>query len=170
MQINIHIMKTKLVLLIPCILISCAAFSQDSTFSYQYKNKIIPKKKQQVYPAITSGSKVNADASHFYSDTRLGSSSPLYNSYQKNDYGAGAITNDYHKGQNGQIYGNNLPEINSTSNTTIYRDTRLGSSSPMYNSYQKNDFGAGAITTNPNKSGGSVQEFIPANTDTLKKQ
>lgn len=33
----------------------------------------------------------------------------------------------------------------------IYRDTRLGSSSPLYNTYQKNDNGAGAVTTNPNK-------------------
>lgn len=33
----------------------------------------------------------------------------------------------------------------------LYRDTRLGSSSPLYNTYQKNDNGAGAITTNPNK-------------------
>jgi hypothetical protein len=34
---------------------------------------------------------------------------------------------------------------------SMYRDTRLGSSSPLYNTYQKNDYGAGAITTNPNK-------------------
>lgn len=36
----------------------------------------------------------------------------------------------------------------------MYMDTRLGSSSPMYDTYQKNDDGAGAITNNPNKSGG----------------
>lgn len=35
-----------------------------------------------------------------------------------------------------------------------YRDTRLGSSSPLYNTYKKNDNGAGAVTTNPNKGGG----------------
>ena len=35
--------------------------------------------------------------------------------------------------------------------TSMYRDTRLGSSSPLYNTYKKNDDGAGAITTNPNK-------------------
>ncbi len=34
---------------------------------------------------------------------------------------------------------------------TIYRDTRLGSSSPLYNTYKKNDNGAGSVTTNPNK-------------------
>lgn len=37
------------------------------------------------------------------------------------------------------------------SGSSIYRDTRLGSSSPLYNTYKKNDDGAGAITTNPNK-------------------
>ena len=35
--------------------------------------------------------------------------------------------------------------------STIYMDTRLGSSSKMYDTYEKNDYGAGAITTNPNK-------------------
>jgi len=46
----------------------------------------------------------------------------------------------------------------STTNTTnhFYRPTRLGSSSPLYNTYQKNDYGAGAVTTNPNKSGGGT--------------
>jgi hypothetical protein len=33
----------------------------------------------------------------------------------------------------------------------MYRDTRLGSSSPAYDTYEKNDYGAGAITNNPNK-------------------
>lgn len=33
----------------------------------------------------------------------------------------------------------------------IYRDTRLGSSSPLYNTYKTNDNGAGSVTTNPNK-------------------
>jgi len=37
------------------------------------------------------------------------------------------------------------------SGSSTYRDTRLGSSSPLYNTYEKNDDGAGAITTNPNK-------------------
>lgn len=42
---------------------------------------------------------------------------------------------------------------NPDSASPIYRDTRLGSSSPLYNTYKKNDNGAGAITTNPNKGG-----------------
>ncbi len=33
----------------------------------------------------------------------------------------------------------------------IYRDTRLGSSEPQYNTYKKNDNGAGAVTTSPKK-------------------
>jgi hypothetical protein len=35
--------------------------------------------------------------------------------------------------------------------TPMYRDTRLGSSSKKYNTYKKNDNGAGAVTNNPNK-------------------
>lgn len=31
----------------------------------------------------------------------------------------------------------------------IYRDTRLGSSSPLYNNYDKNKKGAGSVTTSP---------------------
>lgn len=44
----------------------------------------------------------------------------------------------------------------------IYRDTRLGSSSPLYDTYIKNHYGAGAITTNPNKWGsGAPATFTP---------
>lgn len=35
----------------------------------------------------------------------------------------------------------------------MYRPTRLGSSSPKYDTYEKNKRGAGAVTTNPNKTG-----------------
>ncbi len=34
----------------------------------------------------------------------------------------------------------------------IYRDTRLGSSEPQYNTYKKNKNGAGAVTTSPKKN------------------
>ncbi len=30
-----------------------------------------------------------------------------------------------------------------------YNDTRLGSSSPQYNTYEKNNYGAGSVTTSP---------------------
>jgi PBP1b-binding outer membrane lipoprotein LpoB len=53
-----------------------------------------------------------------------------------------------------------LPNEYSTPQPHIYRDTRLGSSSPLYNTYKKNDYGAGAVTTNPNKTGGA--SFTPA--------
>lgn len=42
----------------------------------------------------------------------------------------------------------------------IYRDTRLGSSSPLYNTYIKNHYGAGAVTTNPNKWGSGAPVII----------
>ena len=30
-----------------------------------------------------------------------------------------------------------------------YRETRLGSSSPLYDTYEKNGYGVGSVTTNP---------------------
>jgi hypothetical protein len=50
--------------------------------------------------------------------------------------------------------------------TVMYRDTRLGSSSPQYNTYKKNDNGAGAVTTNPNKisAGSNPPILLPADT------
>lgn len=50
--------------------------------------------------------------------------------------------------QNKKVAGGNFE-----TNNHIYRDTRLGSSSPLYDTYQKNNSGAGSITTNPNKGG-----------------
>jgi hypothetical protein len=44
-----------------------------------------------------------------------------------------------------------IDNYNSNPASPIYRDTRLGSSSPMYNTYEKNNNGAGSVTTNPNK-------------------
>ncbi|MEO9020556.1 MAG: hypothetical protein ABI237_10495 [Ginsengibacter sp.] len=45
----------------------------------------------------------------------------------------------------------NNPASNPVNTNPIYRDTRLGSSSPLYNTYEKNSNGAGSVTTNPNK-------------------
>ncbi len=95
---------------------------------------------------------------HIYRDTRLGSSSPQYNTYKKNDYGAGAITTNPDKGS-GSAPSEIYPTTDSSQRSHFYRDTRLGSSSPLYNTYRKNDYGAGAVTTNPNKSGGG--SFTP---------
>ena len=54
--------------------------------------------------------------------------------------------------------------------TQKYRPTRLGSSSPLYDTYKKNDNGAGAITTNPNKSAGFGSPVIsyPLKADSVK--
>lgn len=52
----------------------------------------------------------------------------------------------------------------------LYRPTRLGSSSPKYDTYKKNDYGAGAVTTNPHKSGKSFIYKSPAHyIDSLEK-
>lgn len=85
-----------------------------------------------------------------YRDTRLGGSSPLYNTYKKNDYGAGAITTNPSKNDGTGSYFYRTPD-SSNLTSQISRDTRLGGSSPLYNTYKKNDYGAGAITTNPEK-------------------
>lgn len=57
-------------------------------------------------------------------------------------------------------------------NPAMYRDTRLGSSSPLYNTYKKNDYGAGAVTTNPNKSAGPaiINEPPVIKIDSLKHE
>lgn len=56
----------------------------------------------------------------------------------------------------------------SSSASPIYRDTRLGSSSPKYNTYKKNDYGAGAITTNPNKNDEGSADLPHPSTDSIK--
>lgn len=85
-----------------------------------------------------------------YIDTRLGSSSPLYDTYEKNAYGAGSVTTNQHKGGGGVV--EIIPaEPRPHSEVADFRN-RLGSSSPLYDSYEKNAYGAGSITTNQNKS------------------
>lgn len=146
-------MKTKLLLLIPGIFISCIGFSQDSTHSRVIFNTA-PQVRSSVIPAIKS--KTNTE-SRMYRPTRLGSSSPVYNTYEKNDYGAGAVTTNPHKSGSGFLDANQeiTPYLNTDNTQDTKRDTRLGSSSPLYNTYKKNNSGAGAVTTNPNKQGGS---------------
>lgn len=57
--------------------------------------------------------------------------------------------------------------------SNMYRDTRLGGSSPAHRTYKANDYGAGAITTDPNKgnsSGSSTLVVVyPAPDSTGKK-
>lgn len=57
---------------------------------------------------------------------------------------------------------------NPASEATLH-DTRLGSSSPLYNTYQKNDYGAGSITNNPNKGASEATPYVPAVIDSTKK-
>ncbi len=124
------------------------ALSQDTSQNQQLTQ-------EHTYPIKSNHRNYqNVTKYHIYRDTRLGGSSPYYNTYQKNDYGAGAITTDPHKAAGiSQYPGDHFDSSNLTSK--IYRDTRLGGSSPYYNTYKKNDYGAGAITTNPNKGNGS---------------
>lgn len=145
-------MKTqKFFCLFAGVLISALAFSQDSSHLRNYSQ-------DRTYEPASGNSDNAITQPHIYRDTRLGSSSPLYNTYKKNDYGAGAITTNPHK--SGSVYEPENPAVPPKLTPHIYRDTRLGSSSPLYNTYEKNDYGAGSITTNPNK--GSSAGGVPA--------
>jgi hypothetical protein len=154
-------MKSKLLMVIPGILISMTAFSQDS--SARSSNKVIFNNGPRVHSTIIPAQKNSLSQPHIYSDTRLGSSSPMYDTYEKNNYGAGAITTNPHKsGDATNPENTNSVQFNSNDNSTpIHSDTRLGSSSPLYDSYKKNNYGAGAITTDPHKSGGG-SPLLPA--------
>ena len=70
---------------------------------------------------------------------------------RENDYGAGAITTNPHKSGSATFLPETSPDTNDVHASRIYSDTRLGSSSSTYDTYQKNDDGAGAVTTNPHK-------------------
>jgi hypothetical protein len=151
-------MKTKTTAMLICgFLISNCVFSQDTS----QNQKLSQDRTYQPAQTAPLPNEYSTPQPHIYRDTRLGSSSPLYNTYKKNDYGAGAITTNPNKGSGG-TFTETYPATNSSSSSQqspIYRDTRLGSSSPLYNTYQKNAYGAGAITTNPNKDGGG--SFTP---------
>jgi len=141
-------MKTQFLLIIPGIFISVNSFCQDSTSS---KNKNILQNQGQVHTTITPAQQSEANNQIIYRDTRLGSSSPLYNTYEKNKNGAGGVTTDYYKSQGSGIPESIPPQHYFDTTQHTYRDTRLGSSSPYYNTYEKNNYGAGSVTTNPNK-------------------
>ncbi|MEO9100661.1 MAG: hypothetical protein ABI267_10090 [Ginsengibacter sp.] len=124
--------------------VSLSAIGQDTSQNQKLSEN-------QTYHVTTSHSNYkNSPQHHIYRDTRLGGSSRLYNTYKKNDYGAGAITTNPHKtGSAVTYYKNNFNS--SQKQSPVYRDTRLGGSSRGHRTYKKNDYGAGAITTNPNK-------------------
>lgn len=126
------------------IFIGSSAFAQDTS-----SNQSLNDQTYQISTPIKNYTMPQKN--HVYRDTRLGSSSPYYNTYQKNANGAGAVTTNPHKsGGFSQIPGNYF-DSSSNASTQIYRDTRLGSSSPTDSTYETNNNGAGAVTTNPNK-------------------
>jgi len=135
----------------------CQDTSQNQKLSQEHTYDVSPRSNNFSQPSKP----------HIYRDTRLGSSSPLYNTYKKNDYGAGAITTNPNKGSSGMATYPGFPADSLRKPSKIYRDTRLGSSSPLYNTYKKNDYGAGAVTTNPNK--GSSSGAAPYITDSTNK-
>lgn len=127
------------------LLIGSSALAQDTSANQNLS-------KDQTYPVSSPPINYNTPQKHhIYRDTRLGSSSPYYNTYQKNDNGAGAITTNPHKKNGIAPYPGDHFDSSANANTKIYRDTRLGSSSPGHRTYKTNDYGAGAITTDPHK-------------------
>ena len=114
---NNHVMKTKLALATIGMFLSVAAFSQDSSL-LKNSNKVTFKSDAHMHSTVIS-------------PLKSGPASPI--------------------------------------NEATYHDTRLGSSSPMYNTYRKNDYGAGSITNNPNKSGGESPAYVPPIADSTKK-
>jgi len=163
-------MKAKLPFIISGLLISSIAFAQDS--SANSDSKVIFKSQPQVHSKVTPATKSHSNKGQVhYRPTRLGSSSPLYDTYKKNDYGAGSVTTNPNKSA-GTVENPDNPAIppNKSTNraTEIRRDTRLGSSSPLYDTYRKNDYGAGSVTTNPHKSGGSGYGLPAPATDSVR--
>lgn len=127
------------------LLIGSSAFGQDTSANQSLSN-------DQTYPVSTPIKNYNVpQKAHIYRDTRLGSSSPYYNTYEKNDNGAGAVTTNPNKSGGISQYPNDFSNSSSNVSNQSYMDTRLGSSSPVDSTYGTNNNGAGAVTTNPQK-------------------
>lgn len=111
---------------------------------------VIPQPAQK--PVINSAANratTTSTPQHIYRDTRLGSSSPLYDTYKKNDYGAGSVTTNPNKSSGSAYVDTNNPIPAPATTSPDYDRDRLGSSSPLYNTYEKNNNGAGSVTTSP---------------------
>jgi len=138
-------MKHKILFIFALALIlSTHVVAQDTTTQKPALN-------DETYPVNTTRNNYNSSQHQIYRDTRLGSSSANYNTYKKNDNGAGAITTNPHKAGGISFFPQMQPDSTAEHAPKIYRDTRLGSSFASYNTYQKNNDGAGAVTTNPHK-------------------
>jgi hypothetical protein len=150
--------KTGLTLII-AIFISDCVFSQDTSSNQKLSEN-------ETYHIAPANNQISQTQNENYRDSRLGSSSPMYNTYQKNNNGAGAITTNPNKGS-GSTFTPNF-NLDSAQKSPVYHDTRVGSSSSLYNTYQKNDYGAGAITTNPNKGSGGGN-YVPSSTTPMNE-
>lgn len=91
-------MKNKILpLLVLCVLTSIGGYTQDTTHHLAPNKTTIQKsnhpvlKKETTYPYPGKNYKVVVKKP-IYRDTRLGSSSKKYNTYKKNDNGAGSVT------------------------------------------------------------------------------
>ncbi|MEO8412954.1 MAG: hypothetical protein ABI472_04815 [Ginsengibacter sp.] len=118
------------------------------------KNKIMPLIISGVLLSFSASSQTNAHSTH----PKMEAYFPRQNAVANNmdDSSTAQMTNiitSKTKPTNNFTYKKQPQETIETQprKQPMYRDTRLGGSSQMYNSYKKNDYGAGAITTNPNK-------------------
>lgn len=149
------------------------AFSQDTSqnqkLTEEHNQKLT---EEHTYPIRPTKRKYGISGTpHIYRDTRLGGSSPYFNTYQKNDYGAGAITTDPNKGMGVTKYPQDQLDSSNMGNK-MHSEPRLGGSSLGHRSYQSNDYGAGAIKTNPHKHnniGRSSRNIVYPAQDSNKK-
>lgn len=92
-------MKKFITITFLCVFISMKSFCQDTT--HLSKKQVVHRKSQTTHKALvsrTQNKRIIAPAKKpMYRDTRLGGSSKKYNTYKKNDNGAGAITNNPNK-------------------------------------------------------------------------
>jgi hypothetical protein len=124
--------------------VSFSAFCQDSTGSSKAETKLHkffhPENKNNVASADSAQS-----VSPNVASTTLADSS--YKTVVNNTPSAPPVTET----NASPAPATPVAPVQPTPANTIYRDTRLGSSSPLYNTYEKNNNGAGSVTTNPNK-------------------
>ncbi len=158
-------MSTFSILITFTVLAMSPVFSQDTSQNQKLTE-------EHTYPIRPNKRKYNISGKHhIYRDTRLGGSSPYFNTYQKNDYGAGAITTDPNKGI-GVAHDRAGQFDSSIMRNKMHGETRLGGSSPGHRTYQSNDYDAGAITTNPHKDNNSSRSsrniVYPARDSTKK--
>ncbi len=89
-------MKKFITIMLACVFISLKGFCQDT--AHLSKKSAVHKSSQNANKVLVSRTRNKPIAmpakKPMYRDTRLGSSSKKYNTYKKNDNGAGAVTNN----------------------------------------------------------------------------